>query len=170
MITETLPEVSPDPLDGEPSQRRRRVVVICVVVALVLSALGARAWWPEGKEDVRSGTAVVTSDELAATFGIVVTLIGVTAAGGLVEFRYQVVDPTKAGPVLHDASLHPILVVEDTGETLVLASPPHHHATDLQLGGTYFFLIANAHNAIRAGASITLVVGDVRLEHVIAQG
>ena len=63
-----------------------------------------------------------------------------------------------------------MLVVEDTGETLVLSSPPHHHATELQLGGTYFFLIANAHNAIQPGARVTLVIGDVRLEHIVAQG
>ncbi len=170
MIIDTLPAVGPDPAGGQVSPRRRRLTALALVVVLLVGGLVVRAWWPDRKDDVRSGTVAVSTDEMAARYGIDVTLLGVTAAGGLVEFRYQVVDPEKADPVLHDASLHPILIEEDSGETLVLSSPPHHHATALQLGGTYFFLIANAHNAIRPGAPVTLVIGDVRLEHIIAQG
>ena len=39
---------------------------------------------------------------MAARYGIDVTLVAVTAAGGLIEFRYQVVDPDKADRVVHD--------------------------------------------------------------------
>ena len=170
MITETLPEVAPDPAAGQPSTRRRRWFAIALVVLLVVGGVGARTWWPERKADIRAGTTLVTPEQMAALYGIDVTLIGVTAAGGLIDFRYQVVDPDKASGVLHDASLAPILVVEDTGATLVLSTPPHHHAIELQLGGTYYFLIANAHNAIHDGSLVTLVIGDARLEHIVARG
>ncbi|MDJ0350526.1 hypothetical protein [Cryobacterium sp. PH29-G1] len=174
MITATLPELDPE-LDPELNAgsaqkrpRRGRLVAIGVVALLLLGAGAARAWWPEQKTDVRAGTTLVTAEGMAARYGIDVNLIGVTAAGGLIEFRYQVVDPDKANQMMQDTTLLPVVVVEDTGATMVIPRP--HHAVDPQLGGTYFFLFANAHNAIRAGSQLTLVMGDARIEHIEARG
>ena len=166
MITETWPEVGAEPQERRP--RRRRSIAIGLAALLVVGVGAARAWWPEPIADVRAGTALVTAEGMAARYGIDVNLIGVTAAGGLIEFRYQVVDPDKADRMIHDTTLLPILVVEETGETLVIRAP-HHHKTELELGGTYFFLLANAHNALRDGSLVTLVMGDARLEHLVAQ-
>ncbi|MCW2797472.1 hypothetical protein [Nocardioides sp.] len=168
MTTQTLPEVAVVPT-GKPPRRRRVVIVLVLLLLLVVTAAAIRARSPEQKADIREGTTLVSAAGMAARYGIDVNLIGVTAAGGLIEIRYQVVDPDRADPVIHDADLTPIIVVEDTGVTLVLRSA-HHHKRELQLGGTYFFLIANAHNAIHPGSLVTLVIGDARLEHVVAQG
>ena len=148
----------------------RRWLAIGLVAAILIGAIAVGAGWPEQKVDVRAGTTLVSDEGLAARFGIDITLIGVTAAGGLIDFRYQVVDPDKANALLHDLTLYPKLIVEDTGETLILRSLPHNHGVDLQLGGTYFFLLANARNAIHAGSKLTVVMGDARLEHLVVQG
>ena len=163
------PEVVPEPPRARRPHRARWVAAVLVVVLVVGGALLVRRWTAPAKEDVRAGTTAVTAEQLAATYGIDVDLVAVTAAGGLVEFRYQVVDPDKADQMIHDPDLLPTIVVEGTGATLVV-STPHHHATQLQLGGTYFFLLANAHNAIRQGSLLTLVIGDDRVEHIVAQG
>ena len=171
MITETMPDETLPELDTDPVERRprhRRLVGIGLVAILLLAG-GARAWWPEQKADVRAGTTLVTAEGMAARYGIDVNLIGVTAAGGLIQFRYQVVDPDKADRMIHDVKLLPIVVVEETGATMVIPRP-HHHAAELELGGTYFFIFANAHNAIHRGSLVTLVMGDARLEHIVAQG
>jgi hypothetical protein len=149
-----------------PRRRRRRWVIGAAVVAVV--ALVAYGPW-RGEADVRDGTSPVSGQEMAARHGIDVTLIAVTAAGGLVELRLQVTDPDKADAILYDESVRPVIVSEDTGATLVMSTPPHHHG-ELQLGGSYFFLLANAHNAIAVGSDVTLVVGDSRLEHLDVQG
>ena len=140
------------------------------LVALVLAVVVGIMWWSSRTEDVRAGTALVTTDGLAAEYGIDVDLIAVTAAGGLVEFRYQVVDPDKATRILHETELSPILVAEDSGQTLIMSSPPHKHGAELRLGGTYFFLLANSGNALHRGTQVTLVMGDVRVEHLTVQG
>ncbi len=106
---------------------------------------------------------------MAAAHGIDVTMVAVTAASGLVDLRYQVTDADKASGLLHDPSLSPILIAEDTGATLRMSAPPHHH-DELQPGRSYFFLLANARTALRAGSQVTLVVGDTRLEHITVQG
>jgi hypothetical protein len=174
MTIVTLPERQldqPEPEPAPPRNRRRRwLVLLLVAVLLVGGGLAARTWWPRNAEDIRSGTTLVDADGLAARYGIKVSLLAVTAAGGLIELRYQVVDPDKADQVQHDADLLPALVVEDSGATLVLRNPPHHHASPTVLGGTYFVLFANARNAIHPGARVTLVLGDVRIEHIEAQG
>lgn len=168
MITDTRPGVRGDL--SQKQLRRPRLMGVGLVVLLVVGGLAARAWWPERKADIRAGTTLVTNDGMAARYGIHITMIAVTAAGGLVDFRYQVVDPDKANAVIHDVSLYPKLVVEDSGATLVMRSLPHNHKAQLELGGTYFFLFANANNAIHRGSRVTLVIGDARLEHIVIQG
>ncbi len=170
MSIDTLPEVAPEL--PAPARRGRRPLAIVIVTALLLLVVGgatAIGRWSQPKADVRAGTTLVTAEGMAAQYGIDVNLIGLTAAGGLLEFRYQVLDPDKADRMIHDSTKLPILVLEDTGETLVI-STPHHHINELELGGTYFFLLANAHNAVHRGSLVTLVIGDLRIEHFPVQG
>ncbi len=140
-----------------------------VALLLLIGGVSAKALWPEEKADVRDGTTLVTAKGMAARYGIDVTMIGVTAAGGLIDFRYQVVDPDKANPLIHDVRLFPKLIVEDTGATLGMRSLPHNHKRELELGGTYFFLLPNANNAIHESSRVTLVIGDARLEHIVVK-
>ena len=168
MTTETLTRrESPPPPAAR--GRRRTLLIVCAVVLVLAGALTWRAW-ANHRDDVRSGTQLAGAEELAAEYGIDLDLIAVTAAGGLIEFRYQVVDPDKADRIVHDPVLAPAFVVEDTGETLIMSSPPHHHGAEIRLGGTYFFLMANAHNAVHRGTLLTLVIGDLRIEHLEVQG
>ena len=164
------PEAKVDP----PATRSRRLGLLAVgLVALLLAAgvLGRELWpSPEKGVDIRAGTTAVTAKAMAARYGIDVTLIGVSAAGGLVDFRYQVVDPDKANPIIHDIDLFPKLVEENTGATLVMRSLPHNHKKELEFGGSYFFLLPNANNALHEGSRVTLVIGDARLEHIRVRG
>jgi hypothetical protein len=169
VITDVAPPVEVD----EPSARRPRrwrLIALALAVVLVIGGVTAYALWPDRPADVRDGTTLVSLDGLAADHGIKVTLVAVSASGGLIDFRFQVVDPNKANLVMHDLSLYPKLIVEDTGETLLMRTLPHHHIADLVAGRTYFFLLANANNAVHAGTKLTLVMGTDRVEHITAQG
>ena len=136
MTTETLAPEAPAPPPAPPGQRGRRwLVAVAVVLSLVAVGGGVQAWRQHLASDVRNGTTLVTADGMAARYGIDIDLLAVTAAGGLVELRYQVVDPDKAAPLVHDSDLSPALVAEDSGKTLVMSTPPHHHGTELELGG-----------------------------------
>ncbi len=169
MSTGTLTAPAPSAPAAPLRRGRRRLVLAAVllVVALV-GTFGVRAAMARA-DDVRSGTEAVSAQEFAARTGAKITLVGVTGGGGMIELRYQVVDPDKASLLLHQDDKRPILVAEDTGATLALLSRPHNHKAELNLGGTYFFIMANTRNAIRDGTKVTIIVDDVRLEHVVAQ-
>ncbi len=167
MSTATAP--APHVPAAVPSRTRHRLLVLAALVVLALAAtLGVRAVMAHA-DDVRSGTEAVSAEQFASRTGAKITLLGVTGGGGMVELRYQVTDPDKASLLLHQEDKRPVLVVEDTGATLAMLSRPHNHKAELNLGGTYFFLMANTRNAIHDGSRVTVIVGDVRLEHVVAQ-
>ncbi len=128
MTTDTLPRVSEEPPAAEKTPSRRRRWVVIVLAVLLVAGIGARTWWPSHAADIRDGTTAVDVQGMAAHYGIDVSLIGVTAAGGLIELRYQVVDPDKASPIIHDPALSPALVVEDSGSDTAdgLTSPSPH--------------------------------------------
>lgn len=158
------------PRDDESRSRPRRWrawAVIALVLALAVG-LAVRAA-VNSAADVRSGTELVDTQQFAAYTGVNLTLLGVTAQGGMIEFRYQVVDPDKASLLLHQDDRRPILVAEDSGVTLAMLSRPHNHKADLKAGGTYFFMMANTRNAIHDGTKVTVIVGGIRLEHVVAR-
>jgi hypothetical protein len=166
VTTDVLAPAPPAGPPAPPRRRRRGVALLVVVVALALGL----SWWTARADDVRDGTDLLTTQELAAQHGIAVDLVAVTANKGLVEFRFQVVDPDRATRILHDSELAPTLVDEASGATLRMSAPPHKHGGELRLGGTYFFLMANSHNALHDGSTVTLVMGDSRVEHLAVQG
>jgi len=116
----------------------------------------------QGQLDGISQTAFI------AETGVQVLRITFTAGGGMLDLRYQVVDPDKA-VILHDVDTPPILINEDTGQ--VLDRPFHEHSSDtvMRTGLTYNELIVNERRIIKPGNRMTLIVGDVRLEHIPVQ-
>lgn len=109
----------------------------------------------------------VDAATLEEQWGVQVKQIGVTADGGLIDFRLVVVNPDKALP-LFSVENRPILIVENTGAVVdSLMHPPMAH--ELAPGKTHFFLYNNSQGAIQPGISVSVIIGDLRLEHVVAK-
>jgi hypothetical protein len=138
------------------------------VVLLGATLLGWGAWrgWDAYRATQSPGTPV-SAEVIEAEWGIQITHVAVTADGGLIDFRFRVVDPEKAGPLLTLAK-RPVLVAEDSGAVIDhLMHPPHSH--DLVPGRVLYLIYNNTGGAIRRGAAVSVVLGDLRLEHLIAR-
>jgi len=111
---------------------------------------------------------VVTAEALESTYGIRVTLVAVTAEGGLVDVRFTVTDRTKAAAVLAEHGAMPALFVERSGAVLSTSHPMAHKVVLIQ-GGTYFLLYPNSGGAVQPGTPVSIVVDHVRLAAITAQ-
>jgi hypothetical protein len=105
---------------------------------------------------------------LQNTWGIDVTNVGMTANGGLVDMRIQVIDPDKALGILNDDN-YPVLIDEASGVPLFRPTGHGGHTGNFNAGRTYYFLYQNVNGLVKSGSRITIHVGEVTLEHVLVR-
>jgi hypothetical protein len=139
------------------------IVLIVVGVAAFLFARG----WPAAHPAPIS-SAMPINPQIEQQWGVRVTQIGVTADGGMVDFRYIVIDPDKALAMQQDVNKLPVLVAEDSG-TLVNSTSLMGFKHTLKPGETYFLLYRNTGGAIKSGTPVTVKFGDLLLEHMVAK-
>lgn len=135
---------------------------------LLIGLVGVALWfaWQAYRGAQLPGTPA-TAEAVEAQYGIRITHIAVLADGGLVDFRFQVIDPDKAGP-LFSLDNRPILIVEGTGQVVdSLYHPPHSH--NIIAGQSSYFLYNDHKGAIQRGVLVSILLGDLRLEHIVAQ-
>jgi len=110
----------------------------------------------------------ISENTLEQDYGLRVTRIAATAAGGMVDFRLQVLDAGKARPLLTDSARLPSLVVPENGATL---TNPGSTDPDLLVedGRIFFVLFPNTGNAVQPGTPVIVAFGDLQLEPMTAQ-
>jgi hypothetical protein len=113
----------------------------------------------------RALPAAVGPAELARRAGVRVVRVAATGGGGLLDLRYQVVEPDAAAAV-HDADTPPALVDEASGRVLGSLLMGHMHKGRPKAGRSYYLIFLNPGDVVRRGARVSVVLGDARLEHV----
>jgi hypothetical protein len=119
-----------------------------------------KAFQPSRSQDARQ----ISQGLLETKYGLRVNLIAVTAAGGMVDVRLQVVEAEKAKALLQDKKNFPTLLVDGTSTRLNASEDTKSQEIKLEDGGNLFLLFPNAGNAVRPGASVTLLFGDTAVE------
>lgn len=144
---------------------RKRWWALAIFGVLGLAALGL--WAALHRAERQAIQFEIGPQALEDRFGIRIVLITVTAGGGLVDLRYQVVDAEKA-PLIWETENLPVLIAEDSGTTLRVP-PPRARPDKIEAGHVYFLLVPNAEGAIRPGTRVTLVFDNVRVEHLTVE-
>ena len=92
--------------------------------------------------------------------------VAVTGGGGLIDLRYQVLDPDKA-VAIHES---PPEMVDERSDALVdNLLMGHQHRGVLHAGQTYYLIFLNPGNLVARGDRITVALGGFRLPHVLVQ-
>ena len=119
-------------------------------------------------EPAQSEVKTILPAELVERYGIQITQIGVTAAGGLVDLRYKVLDPNKARDLLGDPAKGLSLIVADSGLKLM---PSQHmmRSTRVQAGALSYLLFPNVRGAVQPGKPLSVAFGDLRVGPLTAQ-
>lgn len=97
----------------------------------------------------------------------------VTANGQMLDLRYKVLDPERAA-VLFRRDAKAYLIDEATGKEVPIAVGTkvghlRQYSDQPQAGKIYFILFANRERAIKAGAKVTICIGDFRAEHLTVE-
>jgi len=171
---EALAPPSGEPAGLIPGRRLPRstwLVAIFGALILPVAVAAGLTWFAAVSTNHSSDAAsarIVSAADMEREYGIKVNLVTVTAAGGLVDLRFTVVDKDKAMAVLHDGDNMPQLVVEPSA-TVIRAPTGMRHKVTILDGGSYFILYSNPGGAVQAGTSVSVVIGDIRLEPIAAQ-
>ena len=149
----------------EPSWRR--AIPRCTVIFTVVLAAGC-ATAPKTPAAKAQDAPVASSVEDRS--GVEVVSLRPTGAGGMLDFRYRVVDPAKAAPLLLRKT--PAYLI-DPRTGLVMTVPQTSWGTMRQdtlkpeKGRVYFMLFHNA--GVSAGDKVTVVIGKYRFENLTVQ-
>ena len=156
--------VIPAPRGRLGSVPRSRVLLV-VVLALLAVAVGVGlALRPAAPGSI----PVPLNPAVEARWGIRVMQVAATADGGLVDFRFVVLDPEKASEMMSSVDNLPVLR-PDGSTTLINSAAQMGAHTVLRAGQTYFLLYRDTSGAIRRGTSLTVQFGDLSIDHVIAR-
>jgi len=146
-----------------------RTVVFVVVGALAaLAVLAGRGWRPQASA-TRSDPASIaagmpSSAQIEDRFGIRFTSAAITAGNGMIQLRYQVLDPQKA-VALHDMS--PVIIRSDGTVFDAPGIPGHSHSKNTaDAGRAGYVLLANTNGGVRPATLVTIKVGDIVLKGV----
>jgi hypothetical protein len=155
------------------------------LLALLVSGCAAQAVQPAASAD--AGKATPATPAVLATaapagktaqplpppsssetqYGIQIAQVGLTAAGGLVDVRFKVLDAAKAAQLLGNPANVPTLLAADNPPLM----PPHHALKGARFtpGQVFYILYPNVRNTIKPGVEVTVAMGEVRLGPVTAQ-
>jgi hypothetical protein len=168
---------APRPTSVHPAPRRRRwvsrharlfgvlaVVVIAGLVLLTTHVVGS------GKREANNVPVswqrpIVSADGLVQRSGVKITQVAVTGDGGLVDLRFEVVDPGRASAV-HDPATPPAVVDEASGLVVHELFMNHSHTGPYKAGVTYYLVFNNPGNWVHHGSMVSVMLGNAQVEHV----
>jgi cytochrome c-type biogenesis protein CcmE len=160
---------------------RRRVRLTGAIVGVVMVVAVASGWAlvarrsgagaandAQTKVPVSWQRPVVDGKGLEQRIGVKLVQVAVTGDGGLLDVRFQVVDPNTAAD-LHNAATPPAIVDEGTGIVASSLFMGHEHHAPYEVGLTYYLIFEDPGNVIRRGSKVSVLLGDAQVEHVVVR-
>jgi len=157
--------------------RRRLSKPSPVQMAWILAGLilaGAAAWLAvsfilgAGNRSSDSGPSEAARQAFEDQTGVRIVLVGVTAGGGMIDLRYQVIDSAQALAV-HDSKNPPKIIDEASGKVLKTRWMNHNSDHNFRTGQTYYELILNQDGLLKPGSRVTVTFGDFQIEGIEVQ-
>ncbi len=150
-------------------------VILALAIAVILSSCASKR--EGGYSSAPERMMPVTEPEehgIEARLGIRLEGLRLSAAGYVLDFRYRVLDPARAAPLL-DSKIRPYLLDEASGAQLGV--PDTAKLGQLRTKGrnkvvsnqNYYILFANPGRFVQAGNRMTLVMGDLRIENLVVR-
>ena len=143
----------------------------------VLGGVGLIAWSAAGRTTPVAPPAPAATPEvgLEEKYGIAVQSPRLSANGYLVDFRYRVVDPEKALPLVERTN-KAYLLHQPSGKALGVPEAPTIGPLRQtakfgkpEAGRVYFVLFGNESRLVKAGDRVTVAIGEFRAPDLVVQ-
>jgi hypothetical protein len=148
---------------------------LTVAAVVGLGMVGVRTMVANGGHAVAARPATTAASmpknsNIEQAWGVRFTNVRLLAGSGLIDVRYQVIDPNKATKLHADGvkNLPKLRVVGGATVSTDSAMFHFHTIADTTSAGRGFdILYGNTHGALRPGAEVTILLSDgEKLEHV----
>lgn len=108
--------------------------------------------------------------DLSDAWGVELTQASLTAAGIMVDVRLRVADPEKARELFSEKT-KPRMIDEQSGRTFSIPTPAYvgqmrQTTMTPQQGRVYFMFFGNTDRSLVPGSLVTLIIGDMTIEHI----
>ena len=130
----------------------------------------------ETQETVKKGPVSIEKIDpvdIEEKWGVKIVGVRLTAAGNMLDFRYKVIDPKKAAPIL-DRKNKPHLIDQASNRMVNVKNMPKigslRQNTKTPIEGRVYFMLFPNPGIIKAQSKVTVVVGDFRAENIIVEG
>jgi len=130
------------------------------------------------------GTTLSTSRDIVQTteedkrsleqeWGVELRGIRLSAADYMLDFRYRVIDPKKAAPLL-SRNVKPYLIDQESGARLIVPTPPkvgslQQKSSQPVAGKIYFIIFSNPGKLVKKGNKVTVVIDNFKAENLIVE-
>jgi hypothetical protein len=152
------------PQGGRASWIRWGLAVLGLVL-MMGAVLVVRGWHP-WTSDSSSSNTMPTSAEIENEYGIRFTTVGITAGGGMIMLRYQVLDSDKTN-VVHDKDTAPYVIGADGKKYADPGMQGHTHIGKASAAGTFdSVLLANGRGGVKPGDHVTIKIGKFELKNI----
>jgi len=163
-----MEETKAKPVADQPRWSKFLIPMALLALVILFGFLAYRVYGKPQTDSNLTGKALISQSELEEQAGVRVTLIAVTAAGGMVDFRFKVTDVEKAKKALQEGKLLPYLTVVGSNVSLKPA-PETLQDMKLENGLVYYILYGNNGNLVKPGTPVSVIIGDWQLEPIIAK-
>ena len=158
------------------SKRGSRVTSALVGAWLVGMSVQLAGCAIAGSEPAAESQAGQTQGSpVESAYGIQVEGLRLSAGGSMLDFRYRVVDPNKAAPLLN-GKIQPYLLDEVRSAKLGVPDTPvlgRIRQTSrngvIHTDRTYFIMFGNPGKALQTGDRVTLLLGQVKITDLAVQ-
>ena len=150
----------------------RSFVGLMSICAVLLAAVPAAFAAGEGATGVQGSASDGGQASIKDRWGIEIVDVHPTAKGRMLIFRYRVLEPEKAQPLMKkDAEA--CLIDQASGKkcitpTMEKVGTLRSRSQEAIKGRTYFTLFAN-NAGVKSGARVTVVIGDFRAEDLVVR-
>jgi hypothetical protein len=152
-------------------QPRWRKAIVPAVMLLTAILIGFFALYAAtARQPVATLPPTLLSQRaLEEQYGLRVDLIGITAAGGMVDLHLKVLDAEKSRSLLKDPANFPALRTETGGIVLSASEDSRARSNHLENGRGLHLLFPNVSNTVQPGAAVIVILGGMHLESITAR-